>query len=409
MEEAEFQKRLSDLEQQVAALKKTVQAEAEGVGPAARFRKLSRFLIANWVLLSFVSALLIAGYGKIHYGVDYFEKFEAAQTNRELSGFHTQMGDRFVGMAEFASAKLAYGEALKINPDNDKAVWGNALAQVFDPPPGEKEPAPEVIDAKLDYLRQNKKFGKDYRLDFLRSMRYQFTNDYDNAMTAIQPCFDKKEAAADKFVGCYLQRAYIEVNLSNVDAAAADFQKAVEADPQSPMALNDLAACQFLAADFTGAAKGFQESNRISPKLLTMLNLGETDWFLGDFAGALGWHQGAANFLDGGVEAGDRLLGSEWTEPYFPLHAGDRETIKNTMHVYTVAQKRATFHFVLAIDHALLDEIDAANNEFAFAMKLQPSPDHRRLIQNRMESVENMAKMSDGSKTWLISHRMALD
>ncbi len=409
MEESDIRKRLSDLEQEVAALKKTGQPDAEAAGSTGRLRNLSEFLKANWVLLSFVTTILIALYGKYYYGVDYFDKFETAKTNNELSEFHTQMGDRFMGMAELPSAKQAYGEALKINPDNDRAVWGSALAQVFDPPPGEKNWAPEVVDAKLDYLRQNKKFGQDYRLDFLKTIRYEGTGDYQNALNAIQPCFIKKETDADKFVGCYFQRALIEVNLSNIEAATADFQKAVKADPQSPMALNDLAACQLLGADFSGASKGFEESNRISPKLMTILNLGEADWYLREFAAALRWHQGAANYLDGNIEAGDRLLGGEWTEPYFPLHAGDRETIKNSMHVYTVAQKKTTFHFALAIDHALLEEFGAADGEFAIAMKLQPIPEHRRLIQNRMESIVNMAQMPADSKSWLISHRLALD
>jgi tetratricopeptide (TPR) repeat protein len=408
MEESDIQKRLSDLEQEVATLKKTVQPDDEADGSTGRLRKLSEFLKANWVLLSFVSTILIALYGKYYYGVDYFEKFKATKTNNELSAFHTQMGDRFMGLAEFSSAKQAYGEALKINPDNDWAVWGNALAQVFDPPPGEKTWAPEVVDAKLDYLRQTK-FGQDYRLDFLTAIRYAGTHDYQNALNAIQPCFNKPASDADKFVGCYSQRALIEISLSDVEAATADFQKAVKGDPQSPVALNNLAACQLLAADFSGAYKGFEESNRISPKLLTMLNLGEADWYLRDFAVALRWHQVAANYLDGNIEAGDRLLGGEWIEPYFPLHVGDRETIKNSMHVYTVAQKKATFHFALAIDHALLEHFGAADKEFATAMKLQPISEHRRLIQNRMESVENMAQMPDDSKAWLISHRIALN
>jgi tetratricopeptide (TPR) repeat protein len=408
MEEPDIQRRVSDLEQEVAALKKTVQANAEAAGSAGRFRKLSGFLKANWVLLSFASTLLIALYGKFYYGVDYFDKFEATKTNNELSAFHARMGDRFIGTGELLSAKQAYAEALKINPNNERAVWGNALAQVFDPPPGEKFPAPEVIDAKLDYLRENTKFGKDYRLDYLKAVRYRSAGDYDNAMAAIQQCFNKKEVYADKFLGCYLERGYIEVGQGNPDAAKADFQKAIDPDHPSLIAVNDLAACQFLSSDFADAARGFEQSYRISPKLLSSLNRGEADWFLRDFKDTIKWHQWAADYLDGPVEDDDRLLGGEWTEPYFPLHVGDRETIRNTMHIYTAAQKRITFHFALAIDHALLGEFDAATNQFDFAMKLQPIPDHRRLIQNRMESVENMVQMSDASKSWLVGHRMKL-
>jgi tetratricopeptide (TPR) repeat protein len=236
-----------------------------------------------------------------------------------------------------------------------------------------------------------------------------FVDDEQNALNAIQPCFSKPESDADKFVGCYLQRAYIEMNLSNIDAAMADFQKAANFDPQSPIALNDLAACQLLASDFSGARKGFEESNRISPKLLTILNLGETDWYLHDFSDALRLHQFAADNLDGNIAVDDRLVGGEWTEPYFPLQGGDRETIKNWMHVYTVAQKKTTLHFALAIDHALLEDFVSAEKEFATAIKLQPNPAQRRLIQNRMESVERMAQMPNDSRAWLIAHRSELE
>lgn len=408
MEEPDIQKRVSDLEQEVSALKKSLQADAVPSGSAGRFRKLSEFVKANWVLLSFAATILIALYGKLHYGVDYFDKFEVAKTNNELSAFHSQMGDRFIGTGEFPSARQAYAEALKINPNNERAVWGNALAQVFDPPPGEKFFAPEVIDAKLDYLRENAKFGNDYRLDYLKAVRYMATSDFDNAMTEIQKCFNKKEVHADKFLGCYLERGLIEVGQGNPDAAKDDFQKAIDPDHPSLDAVNDLAACQFLSADFAEAAKGFEQSYRISPKLSSSLNRGEADWFLRDFRDTIKWHQWAANYLDGPVEDNDRLLGGEWIEPYFPLHVGDHETIRNSTHIYTAAQKRITFHFALAIDHALLEEFDEANNQFEFAKKLQPIPDHRRLIQNRMASVENLVQISNASKNWLIDHRAKL-
>jgi tetratricopeptide (TPR) repeat protein len=408
MEVPEIEKRVSNLEQEIAALKKTVQASTEATG-LGRLQKLSSFLKENWVLLSFVSTLLIAGWGKFHYGAAYFEKFETAKTTRELSEFHAKMGDTFLELNEFPSAKQAYAEALKINPDNEKAVWGNELTQVFDPPPGEKHWAPEVVDARLNYLTENKEFGNDYRLNLLKAFRYGAMRDYDKAMTAIHECLNKKEVDRDKFLGCYLESGVIEVSLGRPDLAMADFTRADDPNHPSLVVLNDIAACKFLSADFAGAYQDFEKSYLISPTAITMLNLGETDWYLGHFASALKEHQWAANYLDGPVEDNERFLGGEWTEPYFPLHVADHETIRNTVHIYTAEQKRTTFHFALAIDHALLNDIVAANNEFATAMKLQPNPDHRRLIQNRMQSVENMRQMSNGARNWLDEHRKILD
>jgi tetratricopeptide (TPR) repeat protein len=201
---------------------------------------------------------------------------------------------------------------------------------------GEKYPALEVVDTKLDYLRENSNFGDDYRLDYLKALRYDAAGDEDKAMEAIQRYFNKKEVYAHKFLGCYLQRGLIEVRQGRPDEAKADFKQAVDMDPDHPSltALNDLAACQFLSSDYPGAYQNFQKSYAISPKVMTSLNLGETDWFLRDFAAALKMHQWAANYLDGPVEDNDRLLGGEWTEPFFPLHIGDHQTIQTaTVHV----------------------------------------------------------------------------
>ncbi len=99
-----------------------------------------------------------------------------------------------------------------------------------------------------------------------------------------------------------------------------------------------------------------------------------------------------------------------------PLGPGDLETIKISVTVYTVEQKKALMHFELAIDHALLGQLDAANQEFAVALNLQPPPGHRQLIQNRMQSARehgadvrcleklvNRASQNAGLSGWLPS------
>ena len=131
MEEPDIQKRVSDLEQEVNALKKLLKADVEPRGIMARSRTLARFLIANWVLLSFVSALLIAGYVKYKYDIDYFQSYENIATNRKVSLIYQQMGDRLMAKSEWKAAEEAYGDALKTNPNNPAATRGIAMAQVF--------------------------------------------------------------------------------------------------------------------------------------------------------------------------------------------------------------------------------------------------------------------------------------
>jgi hypothetical protein len=98
-----------------------------------------------------------------------------------------------------------------------------------------------------------------------------------------------------------------------------------------------------------------------------------------------------------------------WTSGYLPLHKGDFETIKNSAQIDTREQKEAMAHFEIAIDHALLEHFNDADHEFAAALKYQPTPDLKRLIQNRLQSVENMVRMPDAPQRWLAKHRGLLD
>ena len=403
MEEPDLQKRVSDLEQEVNTLKKSLKADAEPLGIGARSQNLARFLIANWVLLSFVSALLIAGYVKITFGIDYFESYRNTAANRELSRFYEQMGDRMMAKSEWPAAEQAYRNALQINPNNAVATFGIAKAQVFQPVPGEKFWAPEVVDARLDYLLA--RFPDDDQIDFLKAIRYQSTGNDEEAVAWLQKCIDKKP----KFEGCYVELGYIDIGQSKVNEAKANFEKAVELDPNSAVAKNDLAACHFLLSDFAGAARGFQESYQISPTALTALNMGEAYWFSRDFAAALQMHQIAANYMSETHDPQDRYISGIWREPFFPLHVGDFDTIKTSTQVGTMEQKKTILHFALGIDYALLEKFYAANQEFSIAWKLDPLPEHRHLVQNRMQSVLNMVQMSDASNSWLTEHRKMLD
>src|ERR1035441_6664023 len=108
MEEPDLQKRVSDLEQEVNTLKKSLKADAEPLGIGARSQNLARFLIANWVLLSFVSALLIAGYVKITFGIDYFESYRNTAANRELEIVSLARHHGTLIVHDFAYADLGF-------------------------------------------------------------------------------------------------------------------------------------------------------------------------------------------------------------------------------------------------------------------------------------------------------------
>jgi tetratricopeptide (TPR) repeat protein len=403
MDEPDLLKRVSDLEQEVKALKTSSKADAKQAGLAVRCQTFARLLIANWVLLSFVSALLIAGYVKYRYGIDYFESYRNASTNKELSKFYEQMGDRLMGRTEWSAAEQAYRSALQINPNNAAATFGLVKAQVFEPVPGEKYWAPEVVDTRLDYLFS--RFPDDYQIYFLKALRYDEMGKSEEARSWLQKCIDKNP----KFAGCYFQLGSMDFRQSRVAEAGTNFAKVVELDPNLAVAKGALASVYLHLSNYSGAVQQLEESYRISPTAVTAFTLGQAYWYVRRFHDALWVHQGAASYIDKPHDVTDRYIGGPWTSVFLPLRAGDLETIKVSVPVYTVEQKKALMHFELAIDHALLGQIEDANREFAVALTFQPPPEHRHLIQNRMQSLANMVQMSDASKSWLADHRKLLD
>ena len=98
---------------------KALQTGADPV-PAAKagglIARVSRFLIANWVLFSFVAALCTAAYVKFAFGVDYFRDYRNIQAKNNLTAFYTHMGDVLMGRAEWLAAEEAYRNALQIDP-----------------------------------------------------------------------------------------------------------------------------------------------------------------------------------------------------------------------------------------------------------------------------------------------------
>jgi tetratricopeptide (TPR) repeat protein len=399
MEESDFLKRVSDLEQEVKALKAQIADAKQG----GRLRACTRFLIANWVLISVLSAGLVAVYVKYRFGVDYFESYEKISDTKKLAHFYEQMGDRMMAKSEWPAAEQSYRAALQLDPNSTAATFGIVKAQVFQPLPGQKYFAPEVVDARLDYLIS--RFPDDYQIYFLKAVRYQTMGENDQAEGWFRKCISRNPS----FIGCYLQLGVLNILQSQIAEAATNFAKVVELDPSSAAARNDLAVCHILQSDFSGAIQQFEGSYRISPTIVTSMSLGEAYWYNRQFSDALVMHRWAADYMNGTSDPQDRLLGGQWFSNYLPLHRGDLDTIKTKVIVNTLEQKKAFAHYELAIDQALLGNRDAADQEFAAALKLERGPEYRRLVQNRMQSVENLVPMSPETKVWLTEHHNLLD
>jgi tetratricopeptide (TPR) repeat protein len=399
VDEASLLNRVSALEREVETLKKPKKT-SEGGGP---LKACTRFLIANWVLLSFLSAIFTAVYVKYRFQIDYFESYRNISDTKKLADFYERMGDRLMASSEWQAAEEAYSSALKLNPNNTAATFGIAKAEVFQPVAGQKYVAPEVVDAKLDYLLA--RFPDDYQIYFLKSIRYHMMGRNEEAESWLNKCIQQNPA----FTGCYLQLGFLKYAQAKLPEAQANFAKVIQLDPNSAAARNDLGACQILQSDFAHAPRQFEDSYNISPSAVTALSLGEAYWFAGFPDAARQIHQIAASNMEHADDSQDRFIGYEWASGFLPLRVGDRETLKKpAVAVYTLDQKKALMHFELSIDQALLGNLQQANQEFAVAMKLDHTSEQSALMENRFSAVENLVPTSPECKAWLAEHRKML-
>ena len=310
MEETYLVKRVSDLEKQVKGLRAVQAAQADRGG---RLASCARFLIANWVLMSVLSAGVVAVYVKYRYSVDYFESYEKISDTNKLATFYERLGDRMMAKSEWTAAEQSYRSALELDPNSTEATFGIVKAQVFQPLPGQKYYAPEVVDAKLDYLYS--RFPDDYQIYFLKALRYQAMGDYPQAETWLRRCIQRNS----EFTGCYLALGTLKMLESDMPEAKANSTKVVQLDPSSSTGRNDLAACQILSSDFTGAVMQFEQSARIAPYVVTSIALGEAYWYTCQFTNAMQAHRWAADYLDKVTDPQGRLSGGEWWSAYLPL------------------------------------------------------------------------------------------
>lgn len=411
MEKMQLLKRLHRLEEEIQLFKEDLAPTTKRNKFITGFQKLGKFIISNWILLSFIVAVATAVYVKFVFDVDYFENYRNISTTQKLSDFYRQLGERMMACSEWKAAEDAYRSALEINQNNIRATYGVLKARVFQPLEGEKYYAPEVVDVKLDYLLSS--FPDDYEIYFLKALRYQAQGYNKDAMSWYKKTIDK----APKFTGSYLNLGYIhmgsydaEKNTWHVDMdkATSNFKKAVELDPNYPLANNNLGFCYIINGNFEEAVKHLLKSYSVSPHLLTALNLGDAYRYSGDFNSALIWHKHALDIIkEPGIEK-ERYMGGNWKYNYMPLEPGDLETIKNYVIVSTIDEKKAFVYYALSFDYVLVENFDAANEQLEVALQLDKNRQYRSLFRYRIRSIENFLEINDNVKLQLSILRLKL-
>lgn len=402
MEENELRERLEKLEARLSALQAPAAPNTQAAA-GGRLAHLSSFLIANWVLLSFVAALITAGYVKFAFGVDYFRDYRSLQAKSRLTTFYTHLGDTLMGRAEFLAAEDAYRSALQVDGSNTAATLGVVKAEIFKPAEGAQYYAPEVVDAKLAYLISL--YPNDDQLMFLKGYRLQDEGNDEEAITAYNEAMEANPGS----LGSYFQLAYLYTTPAHFDLekAVKNLKRAQELDPELPMIYENLGYIYFLVEDFKQAETLLWKGYRLSPSWEKACSLADTYRSEGNPESSIRLRRWALDQFDK-AKPNDRVLGGNSTWNYLPLQPGDRETIKQTVGVNDVAEKKAFTHYGLSFDYAVKRDFKVADQELSTALKLDPDHEYTDYFAEVSDAFARRTRTNPSLSGWFAQTREAL-
>ena len=408
MENKQLQKRLHKIEEELLVLREDLEPSAENKWKRS-LKRTSKFLISYWPLVSLAFAIAIAIIAEIFYGVGPFESYRAIKTTRELSKFYSELGDNLLFRAEWEAAEVAYRTALEIDKNNTQATYGIFKAQVFQPLEGQKFYAPEVADAKLDYLED--KIGDDYQTKFLRGVYHFSLQHYEEAFDWLSQAI----ASNPDFAAGYLQRGYVQQSNSDIQGACQDYHAALEADLKknnvNSIANNNVGYCDLLEQNFDDAIQHLKIAQYNSPKLVTYINLGDAYLFAGKIEDALAVQLDALRSIEDAGEGieNERYVAGEWTYNFMPPYVNDKITMNSSVKVFDITQKKIFMHYNLSFGYALNHYFDAATSEFNEANRLDTHKYYTTFFASKMQSIRHFVKMNGDVQRWFEMHEEILE
>jgi tetratricopeptide (TPR) repeat protein len=401
MDQSLLLKRLNQLEDEIGVLK-TVVGKPQKVVLAQRVRSLANFMLSYWTLLSFIVAIIIILYVKTAFGVDYFENYRDISTNKKLSEFYRNLGDKMMEDLEFKAAVEAYRKALDINKNNAQATYGIAKAQVFQPLDGQKYYATGVAEAKVNYLLDQ--FPNDYHVSFLKAIAYEDRGDLDNAKLWVEKAIAKNP----NFVGGYNYLGYIHKQMGDEQSAVESYEKALEIDDNSWVAHNNLGSHYLVHMEFDQALSQLEKAQGLSPNLITALNLAIANRYAGNYSDALYNIQWASEIADRPDMENDDLMEGGWVTQNMPIRKEDIGNTDRHVWLFDPIEKRILLKYNLSFDYALNGDYDSANKAFDEAQQLDKHKHYSEFFANEIRSLQNFVIKNKEARTWFREHLLIL-
>ena len=393
MENDQLKERIRLLQDELEQLKESISPNDKQNRLVVVFRQLNQYFSSYQALLTFVVALITIVYVQLAYGLDPLESYRNTATTKKLSEFYQRLGDQLVYMSEYADAESAYKSALTLQPNNTQAVYGLAKAQVFTPNEGQKYTDKGIADAKLDYLLSL--YPDDADLYFLKCLNAE-SSDNKEAQSWCEKAI-KLNKKADAF---YVELGYLCHKELDLECAITNYRKALELNPQSQLANNNLGYTEFLRLNLKDSVRFLEQANRISPRLVTLMNLGEVHRYLGDIEKAIALHKiGVDIATEEGIEK-EKIACCIWIVNFLPLDKNDVETTKYYSQVSTISEKKAMLYYALSIDYALQGDFKAASDEFENAISNDKGNQYGSYFINRCLSATRILEVNQNTRKW---------
>ena len=408
--------RLHELESELQAIKAKLIKPKEPNAVDRYMRRPWGWVLKNWGFCFFILGLCFAVWTYAKYGVGYFESQKNASLKREASDSYRRLGDKLILYGEFKAAKDAYGRALKINDSNIEATRGLLKTEVLEPLEGQKYIIPELAQTRIDHLRDMMKTEDDsglfgllglrtktieregYLLDFFEGLLHQDQNESDQAKVSYRHSFEKNP----RFIYGYIAYAMLDYENHNYDSAITTLEAARKQDPNSAYVLDVLGACYMFKEEFQKAADYFLQSQRISFTLSNSMELSEAKRYLMEADDArqldeviLEQISDTSNEKEHFVE-GDLLFG------FLPENKGEAAPNENQT-LKTLDEKKMAVYYALALDHALNQEFDRADESFTKAALLDPGKKFDSYVRNRVVSLGHLSikELPATTQTWM--------
>jgi tetratricopeptide (TPR) repeat protein len=288
--------------------------------------------------------------------------------------------------------------------------------EVLEPLEGQKYIIPEIAQTRIDHLKdmmkaeeesglagflgwRTEKIEKEgYLVDFFEGRLHQEKNETDQAKASYSKSFEKKK----EFIYGYIAAAMLDYENHNYDSAITTLERARKQDPTSAWVLDSLGACYMFKEEFQKAAGCFAEAYRISPTLASAMDLSEARRYLTEDSDARQLDEEWSKIVSDPQNEKERFVDTDLIFGFLPENKGEAAPNDNQI-MSTLDEKKAALYYALALDHALNQEFDKADESFTEAARLDPGKRYDRYVKNRIVSLEHlrMKELPAATQTWM--------